>query len=205
MNLLKQAGHSDGQNEVVAYAETTIEILAKELIGKCGITPDDLEDIEQEMMIDLLRRLGNYDRSKAKLTTFIKRVLERKIANILRQRCTEKEFLNRSCLSLEKSIQSYDTPGEHITLGDTVTTEYYDKTVRGKMRSREDERQLVFDVRQIVAVFPDELRIACEHLLSGKSVSETANLVGIKRSTFYEKVLAPIREAFQAADLKNYL
>ena len=43
------------------YARSVIRNKARQLIGKYGFTPDDYEDLEQEMILDLLVRLPKFD------------------------------------------------------------------------------------------------------------------------------------------------
>jgi RNA polymerase sigma-70 factor (ECF subfamily) len=194
----------DTQKKLDPYAEKFIQIKARQLIGKWGIRNDDLDDIKQDFRHDLFRRLPKYNAKKAKLTTFIQRVVEHKIANILRDRRSDKSVANRRCLSLDSTVQTDDSSGREIILGDCVSHDQFQLFCRGKTRSRQEERELVADVRQVVGTLPENLRAACELLLEGMSISETARRVGIKRATFYQNVIEPLREAFREVDLEGY-
>lgn len=196
----------DAQKKLDPYAKKCIQIKARQLLGKCGIRRQDLDDIKQDIHLDLLRRRGKYDPRKAKLTTFVQRIVRNGIANLLRDRCSKKAFLGRMCLSLDRPMGTNSDENSHgTTLGDQVSEGYYNALVRGKHRSDEQAHELVVDVRRIVAGLPDEQRVACDHLLSGKNISEAATFVGLKRGTFYGKILLPIRIAFLAAGLDGYL
>lgn len=194
----------DTQKKLHPYAKTFIECKTRQLIGKCGIRDIDLKDVEQELHTDLFRRIAKFNSDKAKLTTFIQRVVEHKIANILRDRCSGKSIANRQCLSLDSTVQTDDSTGREITLGDCVSSDQFERFCRGKTRSRQEEWELAADVRQVVGTLPEDLQAACELLLEGMSISETARHTGIKRATFYQNVIEPLREAFREADLESY-
>lgn len=194
----------DTQKKLHPYAKTFIECKARQLVGKCGLLQSDIEDIEQELYADLFRRIAKFNSDKAKLTTFIQRVVEHKIANILRERCSDKSIASRECLSLDSTIQTDDSTGRKITLGDCISNDQFERFRRGRTRSRQEERELTVDVRQVVEKLPEDLRSACECLLEGMSISETARRAGIKRATFYQKIIEPLREVFREADLDGY-
>ncbi len=72
--------------ELGDYAHDLIRSKARTLIGKAGFTSADCEDIEQELALDLLVRLENYDPRKSKRSTFMARVVEHRIATLLEER-----------------------------------------------------------------------------------------------------------------------
>ncbi len=57
------------------YAVWLVRRRARYLVGKAGFTEDDREDLEQEMIIDLLRRLPQFNSSRAQRKTFIAKVI----------------------------------------------------------------------------------------------------------------------------------
>ena len=69
-----------------AYARDLIRHKASKMIGKCGLTYDDCEDLEQELYLDLLLRLAKFDPDKASLNTFMARVVDHQVSKILRHR-----------------------------------------------------------------------------------------------------------------------
>ena len=194
----------DTQKKLHPYAKTFIECKSRQLVGKCGLLQSDIKDIEQELYADLFRRIAKFNSDKAKLTTFIQRVVEHKIANILRDRCSDKSVANRQCLSLDSTVQTDDSTGREITLGDCISSDQFERFCRGKTRNRQEERELIADVRQVIERLPEELRSVCECLLEGMSISEAARRAGIKRATFYQNIIEPLREAFREADLEGY-
>ena len=59
------------------YAVEIIRFKARQLVGQAGFTVADREDLEQELILDLLRRMPKYDSKRAKRNTFIARMVER--------------------------------------------------------------------------------------------------------------------------------
>ncbi|MHB1459470.1 MAG: sigma-70 family RNA polymerase sigma factor, partial [Armatimonadota bacterium] len=52
------------------------------LIGNIGFTKSDRDDIEQELALDLIRRLHRFDSDRSQLATFAAHILDKKIASI---------------------------------------------------------------------------------------------------------------------------
>ena len=56
---------------------------ARKLVGLYGFTEHDLPDIEQELLLALVKKIPHYDPDIARETTFIMRVTEGKIADLI--------------------------------------------------------------------------------------------------------------------------
>ena len=68
---------SDNQYDGIdPYAAGLIRFKARQLVGQAGFTASDREDIEQKLILDLLRRLPKYNPKRAQLNTFIARVVD---------------------------------------------------------------------------------------------------------------------------------
>jgi DNA-directed RNA polymerase specialized sigma24 family protein len=63
-----------------------IEKTARSLVGKAGLTSQDLPDIQQDLILDLLQRLPQLDENRASKSTFLFDLLAHKAANIVRDR-----------------------------------------------------------------------------------------------------------------------
>ena len=70
--------------EIHPLAQQIIRQKTRRLIGRAGFTPSDQADIEQEMLFKLARCQVAYDPERARPSTFIKTVSERKAINLLR-------------------------------------------------------------------------------------------------------------------------
>ena len=82
--------------EVPGLSAQTINLIkhkAWSLIGTIGFTWSDRDDLEQELVLDILRRLPRFDPERAQLMTFVVRVLDNKIASIIEARtCPSTRF-----------------------------------------------------------------------------------------------------------------
>ncbi len=194
----------DANKKIHPYAKSFIECKARQLIGKCGIRSQDVEDVEQELYLDLSKRMPRYDPGKSKITTFIQRVVENKIANILRERCAKKNLAFINARSLEEAV-GVNGNGSEVTLGDAIDSDRFERRQRGRSRTRQEERELKSDARDVMGILPKELRIACQLLLNGTPVSNAAKQTGFKRSTFYDRVVVRLREAFRETGMEDYL
>jgi RNA polymerase sigma-70 factor (ECF subfamily) len=168
------------QQQISDYAAVLIRCKARQLVGKAGFTWDDVEDLEQEMRLDLLERLAKFDPDKAKRTTFVARVVERKISKLFRDRAREKRDYRRECGSLNDSIQ--DGEGETVERAYTMDQDAADICMGRRDRTREDEAMLSFDVALVLSALPQNLRLIAEELME-KTITEAAKSLGRPRST----------------------
>ena len=109
------------------YARDIIRYKARQLIGKYGFTRDDYDDLQQEMMLDLLRRLGKYDPSKAGLSTFVARIVDRKVSTLIRHQRQEKRDYRRQVCSLDAQVEDQD--GQARGLDEVLSQDAFDEEV----------------------------------------------------------------------------
>ena len=57
------------------YAVRVVRLTTHALVKRGGVPAADRQDVEQELMLDLLRRLPRFDASRASLRTFTARVV----------------------------------------------------------------------------------------------------------------------------------
>jgi RNA polymerase sigma-70 factor (ECF subfamily) len=180
------------------YAARLIRIKARQLIGKAGLTSNDREDLEQELMIDLLQRMRRFNPARAKKTTFMARIVERHIATILEAR-------HAQCRDWRLCRVSLNTPHENDK-GDT--RELIDRVdSEGSLYTCEPETResaagnLRMDIERVLDTLPEDLRDLCERLRQS-NMAEIARETGVARTTLYDK-LTRIREAFRQAGLDD--
>ncbi len=190
------------QNEALTpYLTALIECKARQLVGKAGYTPDDLKDIEQDLIRDLLERLPKFDPAKASLNTFADRVVSRRICNLMRDRQADMRDWRREAFSLDEEIETDE--------GATARHEFFsqDKVDLRKEpgdRRRLERENLQMDMSAVLEGLTPELRRVAEMLMT-QSVAEVACELGIARSTFRDRYLAQLREVFAANRLNEYL
>lgn len=84
------------------YATTLIRVKARQLIGKYGFTKSDREDIQQDLTLDLLMRLARFDPRKGKPATFVRLVVDRRVASLIRERKSLARDYRRTRHSLDE-------------------------------------------------------------------------------------------------------
>jgi len=188
--------------ELTDYALELVHHKAWQLVGKAGYTQDDVDDIKQDMIVDLLERLPKFDPAKATYNTFVARLVERKICNLLRDRQAEMRDHRREVCSLNEEIDTgEDEPVQRLT---TISQDEQDIRTGKYARPAEERAHLQLDMDSVLDGLPPELRQVAE-MLQTKSVSEVARELGIPRRTFREKHLMQLRDVFAAKGMGDYL
>jgi len=190
--------HYEGIDE---YAVQLIKYKARQLVGRVGFTESDREDLEQEMVLDLLRRLPKFDPKRAGRNTFIARIVEHKVATIIEaQKAGMRDYRLCSC-SLNDRLE--DEEGRSIERMETIDQEDYLRRTGKLSRPMSELRNLSIDLRSAVQTLPPELRELCKRLQT-ESVTEISRDTGIPRGTIYESI-KKLRAIFEDAGLKDYL
>ena len=195
MKTSKQASLDD-------YAKKTIFHKARRLAGKHGFKKADLEDLMQELALDLWERLPKYDPGKGAFATFVTRLIERKISNLIRHRCQAIRDFRREAGSLN---EIHEEPlGDLGELSRSLGQEDLDRHKGVETRPEAERMDLRLDISMALAGLPPHLK-ALAKLLSAHSISEAARLLGVPRSTLYQKGIAPLRAIFKEKGLEAYL
>jgi len=156
---------------------------AKAVIGQCGLTADDREDVESQLLLAVCSQMRNFDADRASQRTFICRVMDREIAAILRYRLA-------GCRLPLGRPELMDGGGVPDLARDTVPT-----TV--------DRLEFWLDVGNVVRALPAPVRTTVMALRCG-CPTEASETLGTARSVVYEH-MAHIRKAFLAAGIgPNY-
>jgi DNA-directed RNA polymerase specialized sigma24 family protein len=149
---------------------------AKAVIGRCGLTGDDREDIEAQLLLSVWARRRKFDCRRSSRRTFNSRVMDREVASILR----------------------YRLAGCRLQLG---RPELIDGTVpdqvHGSTLSHTQRQEFWLDVAKVTNMLPTQLRETVLALRCG-SPTEASQILGTARSVVYERI-AQIRQAFLAA------
>ena len=189
-------------DDIDPYAVEIIRFKARQLVGQAGFTVADRDDLEQELILDLLRRLPKYDPSRAKLNTFIARVVEHKIATLIEKQTAHKRDYRRCPCSLNERFEE-EEEGRSVERAETLDQEDYLLRIGVEPRAAEELRALALDVPAVVEALPSELGELCRRL-KAESVTEISRDTGVPRATLYQSV-TKLREIFEDAGLKDYL
>lgn len=183
------------------YAVKLIRHKARQLVGRAGFVEADRADIEQEMALDLLRRLPRFDPARAARNTFIARIVEHRVATLVEAQKAGIRDYRRVAGSLDDR-----RPGDGGASDDGPPVldqhEYRRAVLAGAFRDQE-QRDLRRDLQRVVADLPADLRDLCERL-QGATVSEVSRETGVPRSTLYDAI-GKLRDRFDAAGLAAYL
>lgn len=171
----------------------------KQMIGRAGFTKQDHEDLEQEFFVRILQSLPLFNPNQAHRNTFITTVVERHVANILRNKRAAKRDHRRIC-SLNVMIEIADGPTE---LAQTISNRELDARIC-RQRPREDElAQLAIDITDVIATLPESWKTLLE-LRKSQSMPEIASEMGVPRTTL-NAWMHHIRQRFEKAGLRDYL
>lgn len=185
------------------FALDMVNIKAAELVGKAGFSAEDFEDIRQDMLADLLKRLRNYKPGRSDFKLFVTCVIDRKAQNLIRFRESDKRDYRREDCSLNEEITTTDSeqPVQRLT-----TIDQDDQDIRtGKYRRPAEERtQMQLDFQAVLASLSPELRRIAE-MLQTKPIATVARELGIPRRTFRETHMVQLRETFTAKGLALYV
>ena len=194
-------GYENHYQGIDDYAVRIIKYKARQLVGRVGFTESDRQDLEQEMVFDLLRRLPKFKPERAQRNTFIARVVEHKVATIIEaQKAGMRDYRLCSC-SLNDRFENEE--GGSVERIDTINQDDYLQRTGKLSRPISDLRGLSIDVRSAVEKLPPELRELCKRLQT-ESVTEISRDTGIPRGTIYESI-KKLRTLFEDAGLKDYL
>ena len=186
----------------VSIDETTaksVAATARYLVGKTGLTSQDLPDIQQDLTLDLLQRLPSLDEGRAAKSTFVFNLLAHKAANILRDRqraCRDRNKESALPTLSETERDSSTSPVVDFDAG----TAY--QPFGWQRRSEQDSWELAHDFDQVLSSLSPFQQRLCS-LLTEHSISVVATRLGVCRDTVYRH-LHQLREVFEAAGLKEY-
>ncbi len=174
------------------YASRLIRFKSRQLSRQPGFSHSDRCDLEQTLLTDLIVRLPKFNPAKAQLNTFVARVVERKIASIIRHRSAEKRSTGREECSLDETV--LDCDGRSVVRHQTVP-----ECSSVPHRLRELER----DVADVLAPLSELHRTIALGLVTG-TINSVANEMGLPRSAV-ERHIEELKVIFEDAGLREYL
>ena len=160
--------------------------LIRRKVGKLArlhVIPDrDREDIEQDLILELLRWWAKVDAPDNNLAPLIRVVIDQRLANILRHR-------RAACRRPDRA-----SPLERLSQNDPALSRT-DKSL--------DKVPLSLDIQELIRELPAELRRVAE-VLQTESISSAACSLGISRGTVYAR-LRELRSRYERPDLRKFL
>lgn len=172
----------------------------RQLIGLAGFTHQDRDDLEQELYVRLLQAMRRFDPERAHRNAFVTAVIERFVANVLRNKRAQKRN-DQGRVSLNVFIE---VAGEGQTeLAQTIGDRELDARLGRERRSEDSLRDLMLDMAAVIATLPRQWQTLLE-LRKKHSMTEAAEQMGVPRTTLNEW-MRRIRRRFEDAGMEHYL
>jgi len=194
----------DARNKRNNLDDSTIRYIrfaARRLIGRYGFTSEDQRDLEQDLTLDLLGHLPGYDPGRAKLSTFVKMVVDQRIAALIDAQKAAKRNYTLRIHSLDERI--YDDDGEWIPRIETIATDVWFRARGEPGYTIEEHIQLCIDLRRVEArLAPDERQLFA--WLWAKPIVDISREMGIPRTTLYDRI-EKLRIILERLGMRDYL
>jgi DNA-directed RNA polymerase specialized sigma24 family protein len=172
------------------------------LIGSWGFTPEDREDIQQEILLEQWIAMKKYDHSRGSERTFLNRLTDNKVASMVAYRraaCREREYraLQLDPILEGKPIAS-SSPGrvKKFLFGDNCEIAWQ----RGS-RPTIDLLNLRIDVGRVLGCLPEHFQCIA-HVLQFEKPSEAAKRLNVSRGTIY-RAIKVLKRAFEVWGLNG--
>lgn len=164
--------HKYSYEDVEVYLEKLVESKARQLVRRPEFDSSEADDIRQELRLHVHLRLEKYDPSRAKISTFLDRIVCRKIASMLQFRHAQKRNACVETISLDDIEIDFD--------------EFMIKYGRAT-RSHMEQLELKVDVEWAGESLPEHL-CPLYGILQHKTVTELSRESNTPRSTLYERI-----------------
>ena len=139
----------------------------------------DTDEISQVLRIKAFESLRHYNPKRAKVKTYLKKVLERKVIDLLRR---QKSEIRNGNISLEYTLKNIDL-GNAKKLSEFFIA-YTESDVE------------ISDVYSIINELSPDLQNVCKLLSESYNVSEIAKILKRSRTTIYKQI-KEIRDALK--------
>jgi DNA-directed RNA polymerase specialized sigma24 family protein len=151
---------------------------ANKAIGQGGLTREDREDIEAQLLLTLCRRAPKFDSGRSSIGTFTSQVMDREVASILRYRLAGRRLhLGRPELADGAALDQLN-----VAAPSTI-----------------EQQEFWLDVGKVMKTLPTVLRETVLALSCG-TPTEASQTLGTAKSVVYERI-AQIRQAFLAVGI----
>ena len=175
------------------YAVKLIRFKARQLSRLPFFGSEDIEDLEQELAMDLHRRMSRFDPGRASKNTFMARVIENRAASLVTAATAPSRYSGQPSVSLEETGESWLT-------NEAMATGVSPSLSEG---SSGFNVEMAFDLGRCFQCLSKEQQRLCL-LLPFHKPSVISLEMGWSRATFFRR-LAGLRETFKKAGLENYL
>jgi DNA-directed RNA polymerase specialized sigma24 family protein len=189
---VKQMACQNRYQGMDVYAEKVVRIKAKQLVDKYGFISDDKKDIEQELMFDLWCKLPQFDPSKSQKQTFISRLVDRKIADIVKAK-------GEQCRDWRLS-EPIEDPADDDCSDNGIKPDHENCDSQRDGRLQVD---LAYDLSKVLSELSGDTIQLCQQLKKD-TISDVSKINHITRIALYRK-LERVKRCCKNAGLEKYL
>ena len=172
---------------------------SKQLIGRPEFCHDDLEDLEQDLLTRVVQSLRRFDPEVAHLNRYVTAVVERFVANVVRDSKANKRDRQRTT-TLNVMIQTEAGPTE---LAQAIGDRELDARLGRERHSEHELHELALDLASVIATLPEAWRTLLQ-LRKSRTMPAIAEEMGVPRTTL-NGWMRRIRQRFEKSDMQDYL
>ncbi len=183
------------------FVRSVINRQVGKLIAKSDFTHQDRSDLVQEVFVRATKSLRLYDPSVGHLYPYVCTVVQRHLANVVRDRSVVKRKTTGR-VSLSKTVRGDD--GGQVEMSQALHDQDQDRRLGRERRLGEQDLN---DLRMDLAAFMSKLPDKFQDLLRRRqtqSITEISRDIGIPRTTLNDWMLQ-IRKLFEEAGFERYL
>ncbi|MCH7228592.1 helix-turn-helix domain-containing protein [Haloferula sp. A504] len=161
------------------FITTVINKEISKLLGRFGITPDDVPDLQQDLQVQVWKKLaGEIDPDAPHYRAAVRRTVDCRIKDILDHINAEKRRTDREALRLEAPVED----DEASCFGDLQDLEEARERYGGGQPAWHHRRHRRIDVIEALARLPGELRHLADTFEEfGGNLSAAARALGMSR------------------------
>lgn len=152
---------------------------AQQLIRRPGFIRADREDLQQELIVRLLKRLPAFDPSRGDRHAFVKTVIERAAATLAKSRKAAKR---NPCRETSLHVLVPDEGGGQAELGHTFVEDAHCRRLGTTRLSDQERFELSHDLAAALTKLPPDLRDVARRL-QNHSKADVARELSIPRTT----------------------
>jgi RNA polymerase sigma-70 factor (ECF subfamily) len=197
----------DGHKELVSLLSSkssalrTIRIKSCQLVRHPGFETSEQPDIEQELTLEVIRKLQLFDPARASKATFVARIVESKAISLIRERSAQKRRLRRKPLSLNDSV--HDSSSRRVQRFQLLRESSLASHTGRTRRSAADLTQLRHDIAVVIKSLPQDLQLVAKHLMESSEYAASKTLKKSRRQIAQDKTR--LRKLFEDAGLADYV
>jgi DNA-directed RNA polymerase specialized sigma24 family protein len=176
----------------------SVQAHARRLSRTNALPGKEIEDIEQELMLHVLRRSGTFDPKRASFPTFIDRIVRSRAAALSEAARTQKRGFGTEIVL----FTDLDTNSETETEPPTDRIGAHQALWGSSGHAPEDVAMLRSDLSRLFGTLPDGLRQCCRWLLED-SVGDVCQRTGLARGSIHSRI-ETLRRRCRQVGLDNY-